>query len=155
MINLEAIYTNVDDFCLLFIPQWEQHLIDSGLKQRRKSSKLTTSEVMTIIIAFHQSGYRNFKLFYINLVLKHWQDVFPNIVSYTRMLKLMQSTLIPLSSFLTQRKAKSTGITFIDSTKLQVCHNLRIPRHQVFEGIAERGHGSMDWFYGFKLHHYY
>ncbi|GLT15309.1 hypothetical protein GCM10007931_22840 [Vibrio algivorus] len=49
MINLEAIYTDVDDFCLLFIPQWEAHLIESGLKQRRRPSKL--SEVMTIVIS--------------------------------------------------------------------------------------------------------
>lgn len=152
MINLEAIYTDVDDFCLLFIPQWETHLIESGIKQRRRPSKLTTSEVMTIVIAFHQSGYRDFKTFYINHVLKYWKSHFPTLVSYTRMLKLLQSVLVPLSSFLTQRKAKPTGIAFVDSTKLQVCHNLRIPRHQVFNGIAERGHGSMGWFYGFKLH---
>lgn len=152
MINLEAIFTDVDDFCLLFIPQWENHLIEAGLKQRRRASKLTTSEVMTIVIAFHQSGYRDFKTFYINHVLKYWKNYFPSLVSYTRMLKLLQSTLVPLSSYLTQRKSKPTGIAFIDSTKLQVCHNLRIPRHQVFDGIAERGHGSMGWFYGFKLH---
>lgn len=152
MINLEAIYTDVDDFCLLFIPQWENHLIQTGIKQRKRPSKLSPSEVMTIVIAFHQSGYRNFKIFYINHVIKYWKKYFPTLVSYTRMLKLMQTILVPLSSYLTHRKAKPTGIAFIDSTKLTVCHNLRIPRHKVFSGIAERGCGSMGWFYGFKLH---
>ncbi|MBD2798340.1 IS982 family transposase, partial [Xenorhabdus sp. 18] len=27
-----------------------------------------------------------------------------------------------------------------------------IPRHKVFEGVAQRGKTSMGWFYGFKLH---
>nr|WP_263364513.1 transposase [Candidatus Enterovibrio escacola] len=41
---------------------------------------------------------------------------------------------------------------FVDSFKLQVCHNLRILRHQVFKGTAMRGKGTMRWFYGFKLY---
>ncbi|MBD2807194.1 IS982 family transposase, partial [Xenorhabdus sp. ZM] len=45
-----------------------------------------------------------------------------------------------------------TGIAFMDPTSLRVCHNIRIPRHKVFEGVAQRGKTSMGWFYGFKLH---
>jgi transposase len=45
-----------------------------------------------------------------------------------------------------------TGISFIDSTKLSVCHNARIHSHRVFEGRAARGKTSVGWFYGFKLH---
>ncbi|AGH44328.1 transposase [Paraglaciecola psychrophila 170] len=33
-----------------------------------------------------------------------------------------------------------------------MCHNIRIPRHKTFNGIAQRGKGTMGWFYGFKLH---
>ena len=36
----------------------------------------------------------------------------------------------------------------VDATKLQVCHNIRIPRNKVFEGAAARGKSSMGWFYG-------
>uniref|UniRef100_UPI0037437608 transposase n=1 Tax=Candidatus Enterovibrio escicola TaxID=1927127 RepID=UPI0037437608 len=43
-------------------------------------------------------------------------------------------------------------MTFVDSFKLQVCHNLRILRHQVFKGTVKRGKGTMGWFYGFKLY---
>ena len=56
MNNLDAIYVDVDDFCLLFEPQWLEHLISTGEKQRIKPSRLSSSEVMTILIAFHQSG---------------------------------------------------------------------------------------------------
>ena len=117
-----------------------------------KSPKLSTSEVMTIVIAFHQSGFRDFKNFYNNLVCRYWRNAFPELVSYTRMLKLMETVLVPLCSYLTHRKAKPTGIAFIDSTTLKVCHNIRIPRHKVFADIAERGKSTMGWFYGFKLH---
>tara|TARA_B110000902_G_C14222889_1_gene555870 strand:+ start:343 stop:891 length:549 start_codon:yes stop_codon:yes gene_type:complete len=38
------------------------------------------------------------------------------------------------------------------STSIKVCHNLRIPQHKTFAGIAQRGKGTMVWFYSFKLH---
>lgn len=152
MTNLDAVFVDVDDFCLAFIPAWEKHLISSGIKQRNKPSRMSVSEVMTIIIAFHQSGFRDFKTYYIMYVCRHLTREFPRLVSYTRMLKLMQTVLIPLCSYLTHRQAQPTGIAFIDSTKLQVCHNLRIPGHHVFKNVAKRGKGTMGWFYGFKLH---
>jgi hypothetical protein len=143
---------DADDFCQAFLPAWQKHLIASGTRQRNKPSRLFVSEVMTIVILFHQSGYRDFKAYYIQFVCRFLTREFPELVSDTRMLQLMQSVLAPLCSCLTHRQAKPTGIAFVDSTKLQVCHNLRIPRHQVFEGAAKRGKGSMGWFYGFKLH---
>ena len=152
MNNLDAVFVDVDDFCQTFLPAWEKHLISSGAKQRNKLSRLSVSEVMTIVISFHQSGYRDFKTYYTRFVCRFLTREFPGLVSYTRMLKLMQSILVPLCSYLTHRHAKPTGIAFVDSTKLQVCHNLRIPRHQVFDGAAKRGKGTMGWFYGFKLH---
>nr|WP_263364455.1 transposase [Candidatus Enterovibrio escacola] len=45
-----------------------------------------------------------------------------------------------------------SGIAFVDSSKLQVCHNLRILRHQVFKGTEKREKETMGWYYGFKLH---
>ncbi|PCS21233.1 Mobile element protein [Candidatus Enterovibrio escicola] len=68
------------------------------------------------------------------------------------MLRLMQGVLVSLFYYLTHRQARPIGISFVDSSKLQVCYNLRIFRHQVFKGTAKRGKGTMWWFYGFKLH---
>jgi hypothetical protein len=45
-----------------------------------------------------------------------------------------------------------TGISFIDSTSIKVCHNRRIAAHKVFKDLAARGKTSVDWFFGFKLH---
>ena len=49
-------------------------------------------------------------------------------------------------------RGKPTGISFIDSTSLKVCHNRRIYSHKVFKLYAARGKNSVGWFYGFKLH---
>ncbi len=152
MNKLESIYVNVDDFFVKFEPAWRAHLLESAEKQRFKPSGLSPSEVMTLVIAFHQSSFRDFKSFYTKLVCVYWRDAFPDLVTYTRMLKLMQTVLVPLCSYLTQRKSKPTGIAYVDSTILKVCHNLRIPRHKVFSKEAERGKGTIGWFYGFKLH---
>ncbi|PCS22179.1 Mobile element protein [Candidatus Enterovibrio escicola] len=68
------------------------------------------------------------------------------------MLRLMQGVLVPFCSYLTLRQARPTGIAFVDSSKLQVCHNLRILRHQFSKGTSKRGKGMIGWFYGLKLH---
>ena len=47
---------------------------------------------------------------------------------------------------------EQTGVYFADSTQLAVCHNRRIHRHKVFDGLAAQGKTSMGWFYGLKLH---
>nr|WP_190320027.1 hypothetical protein [Candidatus Enterovibrio escacola] len=48
---------------------------------------------MTIVIAFHQSGYRDLKTYYIHFIYRYLTNKFPELVSYTRMLKLMQGVL--------------------------------------------------------------
>lgn len=49
-------------------------------------------------------------------------------------------------------RGECTGISFIDSTVLRVCHNKRIKRNKVFKGIAKVGKSTVGWFFGFKLH---
>jgi hypothetical protein len=73
-------------------------------------------------------------------------------VSYNRFVELMPRALVPLCNYLHTRKGRCTGITFVDSTPLAVCHNKRIARHKVFDGYATRGKCSMGWYFGFKLH---
>ncbi|KNY25336.1 Transposase DDE domain containing protein [Pseudobacteroides cellulosolvens ATCC 35603 = DSM 2933] len=65
----------------------------------------------------------------------------------------MPEALIPLILFAKKyRVGKPTGISFIDSTTLDVCDNRRIHSYKVFKDIAHRGKSSTGWFYGFKLH---
>ena len=76
----------------------------------------------------------------------------PGLVSYTRLVELMPSTLLPLSFYLLSQRGQTAGIAFIDSTPIPVCHTKRIRTHRIFADYAERGKSSMGWFYGFKLH---
>ncbi|NJL57623.1 IS982 family transposase [bacterium] len=73
-------------------------------------------------------------------------------MSYTRFVELIPTVLAPLCVYLQTCLGTCTGISFIDSTPLAVCHNRRIPQHKTFAGLAQRGKTSVDWFYGFKLH---
>ena len=65
---------------------------------------------------------------------------------------LIPSVLVPLLAYLQSRYGPCTGISFIDSTSLEVCDPKRISQHRVFATDARRGKTSMGWFYGFKLH---
>jgi len=149
---LIKLFCDVDDFCKEFEPVWNQHLIENGSRQRTKASSLSLSEVMTIIIFFHTSNFRTFKHYYTEYIMIFFKNLFPDLVSYNRFNELMGETLIPLCVFLNSRKGRVTGIAFIDSTPIAVCHNRRISGHKVFKEYAERGKTSVGWFYGFKLH---
>lgn len=148
---ITELFCTLDDFCKKFNAELEKSLI-SDQKIRQRKSKLSLSEAMTIIILFHKSGFRFFKYFYCQMVCPFWKSAFPQLVSYNRFVEIMPTCLQALTTFFHQIKGQDTGMSIIDSTKLVVCHNLRIKRHRVFKGLAERGKSSTGWFYGFKLH---
>ena len=150
--SLVELFSDVDDFCLLFEPRWEEFQLKSGLCQRRRKGNLSLSEIMTIMIHFHQSGYRTFKWYYLHHVKKYLSEEFPDLVSYSRFTRLMARAFIPLVFYLISKKGDCTGISFVDSTPIRVCKNKRIKAHKVFRELAALGKSTMGWFYGFKLH---
>ena len=150
--ELLELFCDVDEFCLAFVPQWNKQLLQSQVIKRVREPRLSLSERMTIMIHFHQSHYRDFKAYYTQHVMKHLKSEFPDLISYNRFVELMPAMLLPLCVYLHQRKGTVTGLSFVDATKLAVCHNKRIARHKVFEGLAQRSKTSMGWFFGFKLH---
>lgn len=150
--ELVALFYLIDEFCKEFEPGWRARRITSGLKQRNRHCRMSLSEVLTIAVHFHQSGYRNFKQYYEDYICVRLASDFPRRVSYTRFLELMSETSVPLFTLMTSLLAHPTTANYIDSTKLVVCHNRRIRRNKVFKGLAARGKSSMGWFYGFKLH---
>jgi Transposase DDE domain len=149
--DILSVFCDIDDFCSRFEPAWHQHLIASGQKRQRASS-LALSEVMAILVLCHGLHYRTFKHFYLHYVCIHLRSDFPGLPSYSRFVELIPSTLVPLCSYVQSRRGQPTGIQFIDSLPIRVCHNRRIHSHRVFDGFARRGKSSMGWFYGFKLH---
>ena len=127
-------------------------MISQSKRSPRRMRTLCPSEVMTIVILFHLIGYRNFKQFYLGYVIPHLSSYFPGLPSYTRFVEIKKEVVFPLYCFLSSDFSQATGISFIDSTPLTVCHNRRIHSHKVFKKIAKRGHSSTGWFFGFKLH---
>ena len=107
---------------------------------------------MTILIAFHQSGYRTLKHFYEKHICLYWRAAFPNLVSYSRFVQLQKEVLTLLTLYLHAHLGECSSISFVDSTRLRVCDNKRISSHRVFAAHAGRSKTSMGWFYGFKLH---
>ena len=150
--EIVALFCDIDDFCLQFESLWQQHLIREGRRWRWRESRLCLSEVMTIVVSFHQSGYRTFKDYFLRYVTPYLRWAFPQIVSYTRFVELIRETLVPLCAYFQTRKGRSEGVAFIDSTLLSVCHPKRSGRHKVFAGLARWGRNSLGWCYGFKLH---
>ncbi|MBK5269621.1 MAG: IS982 family transposase [Bacteroidia bacterium] len=153
--KVAEIFVKVDDFCNHFENEFKKHALppSSGIKKRNRKTVLTDSEVLTILIVFHGGQFRNFKHFYIHYVSCHLKDCFPNVVSYNRFIELSHRCAVPFMLFLHHCcKGECTGISFIDSTVLRVCHNKRIKRNKVFKGIAKVGKSTMGWFFGFKLH---
>ena len=143
MNQLTEVFCDVDDFCKVFIPQWEKQLLEDGTRQRKRSGHMSTSEIMTIIIRFHRSHHRDFKNFYTVFVRFYFKTHFPARLSYTRFLEVMPRALAPLCAYFTPIKGQPRGLEFVDSTSLKVCHKLRIERHKVLDGMAQRGRGTM------------
>ncbi|KJW06627.1 transposase DDE domain protein [Orientia tsutsugamushi str. UT144] len=60
--------------------------------------------------------------------------------------------LLPLAVLMHYLKGEETGIYYIDSTKLAICHNKRTSSNRVFNRIFKIGKSSYGCFLGFKLH---
>jgi len=72
---------------------------------------MSPTEVMTVLIFFQSSSYRNFKHYYTNYVPCVPKEAFPKQVSYNRFIERAQSILIPLSAYLhTKIKIKGAKI---------------------------------------------
>lgn len=150
--TLTQLYCDADDFCRAFIPEWEKTQLQEHERKRLRTRCLSSSEIITLVVHYHQHGYATFKWFYQRHACKHLRGAFPGLPSYNRFIELMPSVLMAMACFMRSRCGKGTGIAFVDSTPLCVCKNIRIPRHKTFKDEAGRGKSSTGWFYGFKLH---
>ena len=147
-----AIFCDADDFCKAY----EEYCKNKLLMDKEEvvpRTRMSLSEIMTILIMYHLSGYKTFKWYYTKHIMVHQRKDFPDLVSYNRFVEIMKFALIPLILYtIKARSGKCSGISFVDSTPLKVCDNHRIHNHRVFSEYAKTGKSSVGWFYGFKLH---
>lgn len=71
---------------------------------------MSTSEVITIVIHFHQQGYRNRKHYFQKHVSEHLRAEFPRLVSYGRFVELVRNVALPLCAFLQSRMGRAKGV---------------------------------------------
>jgi IS5 family transposase len=147
-----TMFCEIDDFCRSLLAREHPQLPARSGPKKGRGGCLSWSEVLTIVVFFHASHYRTFKHFYQGQMLMQGRAEFPGLPSYHRCVELIPMALLPLCRYLQTRKGQPTGIQFIDSLPIRVCHNRRISSHKVFAGLAQRGKSSRGWFYGFKLH---
>ena len=151
------VFCFIDDFCKQVSQYLASHPLPVGLGPRavagRKAS-LSESEVLTILVLYHLSGFKCFMYFYERLVLGELRSYFPQACSYSQFLSLARQACWHAFLLAHYRCGLSdrTGHYYIDSKKLPVCDNRRIHSHKVFEQLAQRGKSSTGWFYGLKLH---
>lgn len=151
--QLTRIFCEVDDFC----KEFERYTAGKLLPVRGKGKRgpmccLSESEIMTVLIFFQSSGFRNFKIFYVGFLSVYQKNAFPHLPSYQRFIEIMNRVIFHLILFSQLNSGKRTGIYYIDSTCLPVCHLKRSKRHKTFEDIAQYGRTSVGWFFGLKLH---
>jgi hypothetical protein len=155
MNQLTRIFCQVDDFCKEF-DNYLQHKLLPGLKavyhRRGPQCCLSDSEIMMILILFQSSRWRDFKNYYNHFLCTHYKTEFPNLPSYNRFIEIMNRVIFHLIIFAQINSGKRTGIYYIDSSCLPVCHIKRSRRHKTFEEIAQYGRTSVGWFFGLKLH---
>jgi hypothetical protein len=155
--KLVEIFIELDDFCQKY-SSWQQHRefpcpVVAALKPGVKAA-LSDSEILTILILYHLSGYKCFEYFYTDGIQNNLRREFPKAVSYTRFVALIPQ-VAPLMLLFTQYKCAQsarTGTYFVDSKTIDVCHIKREHQHRVFKDIATKGKSSMGWFFGLKLH---
>lgn len=147
--KLIEIFLECDDFC----KKISTYQLENNFETEPISELMSESEMMSIVIYYHHSGFKCFKYYYECIVQRILKSYFPKSYSYTRFVNLMKRLNFPLFAFLTAcRLSASSQGNYIDATKLVVCHNKRIFSHKVFKGLANRGKSSTGWFFGLKLH---
>ena len=149
MCKYTTIFAIVDDFCKAY-QDWVSHKLLSSDKQRNREGKLSLSEAVSIMIFYHFSEFKHFKIYYQHFIQNG--GLFKNPPCYARFIQIIPSLFLPIVIMMHYLSGKHTGIYYADSTHFAVCKNIRIARNRTFAGLAQRGRSSIDWFYGFKLH---
>lgn len=149
-LKLVEIFVSVDDFLKNFSPALQKYLVGEDKWSKRAMNK---SEVMSILIYFHLSGFRNFKSYYNVAIKVFFRSYFRTLYPYEHFVSLQSSLSLELYAYLNLCcLGKCDKANYIDSTSLEVCHIKRSKVHKVFKGLAQKGKNSMGFFFGFKLH---
>src|SRR5215203_516086 len=117
--RIVEVFCEVDDFCQAFLPQWEASLLGAGgPAPRGPQPGLSTSEIITLLLVLHSSGFKHLKSFYQGFAEPLLRGSFPGMPCYEHFVSLQKSVFVPLVFFLVSHLGTRTGIYDIDSTAL-------------------------------------
>ena len=117
--RIVEVFCEVDDFCKAFLPQWEAFLIGpGGPAPRGPQPGLSTSEIITLLLVLHSSGFKHLKSFYHGFAEPLLRGYFPGMPCYEHFVALQKSVFVPLVFFLHSHLGTRTGLYYIDSTAL-------------------------------------
>ena len=93
--KVTEMYCIADDFC----KEYELEVNKKALslsnpspntpKTRNRKGRMSDAEMITILVLFHSTTFRNFKHFYLFYVCREPKEEFPNLLSYTRFVERM------------------------------------------------------------------
>ena len=141
------IFFIIDEFCKEFEQEMSKQPVlgSDGVRRRNRKANMSHSEIMTILLLYHFGTFRNFKHFYMHFIKVHLAQEFPTAVSYNRFVELEGRVFFHMMFFLNLRAFGScTGITFVDSTMIPVCHNLRRYANKVFRAWQPTARARWD-----------
>jgi transposase len=145
--SLTELFCLIDDFCRVFEPAFEQHLLTAGQKKRRRPCELSLAEQMTLLVLFHQRRFRQFKAFYMNYVCRPLRAEFPRLPSDQRCVEFMPRCVVPLTALF-------QAVQRLGHRRFHGPGRLRQPAEPQPSGLREprRARQDLRWFYGFKRH---
>ena len=151
--KLIKLFIEIDDLLIAFKKYQERE----GLIPKRRPTRtraLNGSEVCTILVSYHLSGYKCFESYYKDKVLRQLEGYLPKAPSYECFLSYIPKAMDAMYLWLLYSCGRSdrTGLYFIDSKKMEGCHLKREHSHKVFQDYAGKGKCSVGWFYGLKIH---
>jgi len=110
--RLEERFCEFDDFCKAIRKEWEAMLLTDGGKPSGRHGPdggLCDSEIMTLLVLYHSSRFKNFKSFYNGIVFGLLKKYFPGAPCYERFLTLTKRVWALLAFFLAARMGKKDG----------------------------------------------
>ena len=114
-VDITALYCCLDDFCKV-LADWEAHRLLPSEQTRQRSGKLSRAEMLFIVVLFHLSPYKNFKVFYLYGIGGQYRACFDELPHYDRFVSLMPRLFVPLMVLLHGLSGEQTGVYFVDST---------------------------------------
>ena len=82
--RLVEVFCEVDDFCQAFRPQWNAHQLGGSAKPRGPKPGLVDSEIITLLLMLHSSGFKYLKNFYNSPMDEVVRRYFPQMPCYER-----------------------------------------------------------------------